>query len=117
MGGAEAGGVLAGGSGCGRAGGEEGKEQNRRPVVNQIEVHPFNTNTEIATFCRKNGIQIKAYAPLLADGICSTAQECEEERIEANKNVEGIDISEEDMKRLGGLDEVLVMAWNPTNAL
>lgn len=25
------------------------KEQSRRPVVNQIEAHPFNTNTEIVS--------------------------------------------------------------------
>lgn len=38
------------------------------------------------------------------------------ERIEENKNVEGIEISEEDMKRLEGLDEGLSTSWNPTNA-
>lgn len=38
------------------------------------------------------------------------------ERIEANKNVEGIEISEEDMKRLEGLDEGFTTDWNPTDA-
>ena len=37
------------------------------------------------------------------------------ERIEANKNVEGIEISEEDMRRLEGLDERLVTSWDPTD--
>lgn len=34
------------------------------PAVNQIEVHPFNTRTNITTFCQKNGILVEAYAPL-----------------------------------------------------
>ncbi len=34
------------------------------PVVNQIEVHPFNTQTEIRAVCAKYNIAIQAYAPL-----------------------------------------------------
>lgn len=34
------------------------------PVVNQIEVHPFNTQTEIRKICAKHNIVIEAYAPL-----------------------------------------------------
>lgn len=34
------------------------------PAVNQIEVHPFNTRTNITSFCQKNGIVVEAYAPL-----------------------------------------------------
>ncbi len=34
------------------------------PVVNQIEVHPFNTQTDIRAVCAKYGIAIEAYAPL-----------------------------------------------------
>jgi diketogulonate reductase-like aldo/keto reductase len=35
-----------------------------RPVVNQIEVHPFNTQVEIRAACDKHGIVVQAYAPL-----------------------------------------------------
>lgn len=35
-----------------------------RPVINQIEVHPFNTQTAIRQTCAKHGIAIEAYAPL-----------------------------------------------------
>lgn len=35
------------------------------PVVNQIEVHPFNTQTAIRETCAKHGIAIEAYAPLV----------------------------------------------------
>lgn len=34
------------------------------PVVNQLEVHPFNTNKEIRDACAKHNIVIEAYAPL-----------------------------------------------------
>jgi hypothetical protein len=34
------------------------------PAVNQIEVHPFNTRTNITSFCQENGILVEAYAPL-----------------------------------------------------
>lgn len=35
-----------------------------KPVVNQIEVHPFNTQDEIRKCCEKYGIVVEAYAPL-----------------------------------------------------
>ncbi|KAF3047262.1 hypothetical protein E8E11_002835 [Didymella keratinophila] len=35
------------------------------PAVNQIEVHPFNTRTDIASFCQQNNIVVEAYAPLV----------------------------------------------------
>ncbi|KAF9693581.1 hypothetical protein EKO04_008474 [Ascochyta lentis] len=35
------------------------------PAVNQIEVHPFNTRTDITSFCQQNNIIVEAYAPLV----------------------------------------------------
>jgi len=35
------------------------------PVVNQIEVHPFNTQLDIRATCEKHRIVIEAYAPLV----------------------------------------------------
>lgn len=35
------------------------------PAVNQIEVHPFNTRTDITSFCQENNIVVEAYAPLV----------------------------------------------------
>lgn len=34
------------------------------PVINQIEIHPFNTQETIRETCAKHNIQIEAYAPL-----------------------------------------------------
>jgi diketogulonate reductase-like aldo/keto reductase len=34
------------------------------PVINQIEVHPFNTQVAIRETCAKHNISVEAYAPL-----------------------------------------------------
>lgn len=36
-----------------------------KPVVNQIEVHPFNTRASIRDACSRHGITVAAYAPLV----------------------------------------------------
>jgi diketogulonate reductase-like aldo/keto reductase len=117
-----------------------------KPVINQIEVHPFNTQVNIRETCAKYDITIEAYAPL-ARGMrmrhsaildlskkysCSPAQlfvkwslqhnmvtlpkSVRRERLIENADVEGFSISEEDMARMNDLDEGLVTDWDPTDA-
>ncbi|KAM3073357.1 hypothetical protein ACMFMG_004745 [Clarireedia jacksonii] len=116
------------------------------PAVNQIEVHPFNTRTDITSFCQKNGIVVEAYAPLARalrmkhpkivefskKYSCTPAQlmikwsmqhdyvplpkSVTKERIIANGDVDSVEISKEDMDVLDGLDEYLVTDWDPTDA-
>jgi diketogulonate reductase-like aldo/keto reductase len=108
------------------------------PAVNQIEVHPFNTRTEITSFCQQNGIVVEAYAPLarayrmrhptivslsqkygctpaqllvrwsLQHGYVPLPKSTNPERIASNGQVDGFDISAEDMTTMDGLDEYLV---------
>jgi len=40
------------------------KFPGRLPVVNQIELNPFNTQSHIVDFCRKHNIILQAYSPL-----------------------------------------------------
>ncbi|KAF1836939.1 Aldo/keto reductase [Decorospora gaudefroyi] len=35
-----------------------------KPMINQVEVHPFLPNTELVQYCQENGIMIAAYSPL-----------------------------------------------------
>ncbi|XMA08436.1 hypothetical protein WAI453_001227 [Rhynchosporium graminicola] len=115
------------------------------PAVNQVEVHPFNTRTDITSFCQKNGIVVEAYAPLaralrmkhpkvvqlsqkygctpaqllvrwgLQHGYVPLPKSVTKERIIANLDVGGFEIDEEGMKVLDGCDEYLVTDWDPTD--
>ncbi|KAI9151485.1 putative oxidoreductase [Paramyrothecium foliicola] len=109
-----------------------------KPVINQIEVHPFNTQVSIRKVCAKYDIAIEAYAPL-ARGMrmkhpkilslakkysCSPAQlfvkwslqhdmitlpkSVRRDRLIENADVAGFEISAEDVAEMDGLDEGLV---------
>lgn len=116
------------------------------PTVNQIEVHPFNTQTEIRAACAKYGIVVEAYAPLaramrmkhptivelsnkysctpaqlmirwsLQHGLVPLPKSAKRERLLENAQVGGFEISAEDMETMDGLDEKLVTDWDPTDA-
>ncbi|KAH8693163.1 putative aldo-keto reductase [Talaromyces proteolyticus] len=117
-----------------------------RPAVNQIEVHPFNTRTEIVSFCQQNDIVVEAYAPLarayrfrhptivalaekygctpaqlmvrwsLQHGYVPLPKSSQADRIVSNAQVGGFEIGDEDMQVLDGLDEYLVTDWDPVDA-
>lgn len=42
---------------------EDFPEPERRPTVNQVEIHPYCRDPELETFCRDQGIVVTAYAP------------------------------------------------------
>ncbi|KAL8904855.1 MAG: hypothetical protein Q9171_006893 [Xanthocarpia ochracea] len=116
------------------------------PAVNQIEVHPFNTRTEITSFCQQHDIVVEAYAPLaralrmkhpvissLSDKYsCTPAQllvrwslqhgyvplpkSVTKERIIQNGDVSGFVIDTKDMEKMDALDEYLVTDWDPVDA-
>ncbi|EEU41464.1 uncharacterized protein NECHADRAFT_72983 [Fusarium vanettenii 77-13-4] len=116
------------------------------PVINQIEVHPFNTQTDIRATCAKHNITIEAYAPLaramrmsdptimglakkysvtvaqifvkwgLQHGFVTLPKSTKQARMLENASVDGFEISESDMAILDALDEHLVTDWDPTDA-
>lgn len=108
------------------------------PAVNQIEVHPFNTRTQLTSFCGAHDIVVEAWGPLVR-GMrmqhptitslahkygCSPAQllirwslqhgyvplpkSVSRERIVSNAQIGGFEIDEADVKTLDGLDEYLL---------
>ncbi|KAK4189145.1 NADP-dependent oxidoreductase domain-containing protein [Podospora australis] len=121
-------------------------EEGKRPVVNQIEVHPFNTQGEIREKCKEMGVLVEAYAPLvrgvrfsdktvkglagrygvssaqvlvrwsIQHGFVTLPKSAKEERLISNADVGGFELSKEDMEGLDALDEKLVTDWNPTDA-
>ncbi|KAH7374475.1 aldo-keto reductase family 1 member E1 [Plectosphaerella cucumerina] len=117
-----------------------------KPVINQIEVHPFNVQTSIRETCAKHGIVVEAYAPLaramrmrhpaivslakkygctpaqlfvrwsLQHNFVTLPKSSRKERLIENASVNGFEISADDMKAMDDLDEGLVTDWDPTNA-
>jgi diketogulonate reductase-like aldo/keto reductase len=115
------------------------------PAVNQVEVHPFNTRTNITSFCQKHGIVVEAYAPLaralrmahpvieslsqkysctpaqlmirwsLQHGFVPLPKSVNKKRIQENAQVGEFEIAEDDMKTMDGLDEYLVTDWDPVD--
>ena len=105
------------------------------PAINQIEVHPFNTRTEITSFCQANNIVVEAYAPIaramrmdhptivsllgkyrctpsqlmirwsLQHGFVPLPKSVNKERIVANGAIGGFEIDSQDMKTMDDLDE------------
>lgn len=109
------------------------------PVVNQLEVHPFNTRSKITSFCQDNGIVVEAFCPLtrgekmkhptivslskkyqctpaqlllrwsLQHGFVPLPKSSSKERIVENSLVGGFEISRDDMVTMDGLDEYYVI--------
>lgn len=111
------------------------------PVINQIEVHPFNTQTAIRETCAKHGIVVEAYAPLaramrmrhpkivefankyactpaqlfvrwsLQHNMVTLPKSAKKARLVENVKINGFEISGADMATMDSLDENLVTDW------
>jgi diketogulonate reductase-like aldo/keto reductase len=113
------------------------------PAVNQVEVHPFNTRTDITSFCQEHDIVVEAYAPLvramrmkhpkivelskkykctpgqllvrwsLQKGYVPLPKSVKRERIVENSDIGGFSIEDADIDTMDGLDEYLVTGELP----
>jgi diketogulonate reductase-like aldo/keto reductase len=114
------------------------------PAVNQVEFNPFLFQKELLEHCRRNGIQLEAYAPLVRAHkmehpiLRRTARKHEKtpaqvllrwglqhdlvvipksvrpERIRENADLFGFALDDEDMAALDALDERYRTSWDPT---
>ncbi|KAJ1975940.1 hypothetical protein H4R33_006553 [Dimargaris cristalligena] len=114
------------------------------PTVNQIELHPWQTQPQIAPYCQRHGIQVEAYSSLargekatdpilqtlatkynrawfqilirwsLQHGYIPLTKTATDSRIPLNLEVFNFTIVEEDMKALDDLNEDLHLEWDPT---
>ncbi|MEK4042874.1 aldo/keto reductase [Paenibacillus sp. FSL H8-0048] len=105
-----------------------------KPMVNQVELHPLLNQQELREYCKAQGIQIEAWAPLaqghlldnevlaeiaahhnktlpqvilrwdLQNGIVTIPKSVKEERIIANADIFDFELSEEESSRINGLN-------------
>lgn len=115
------------------------------PAVNQVELHPFLHQRELLAFCRAQGIQVEAYAPLvkarrmdhpvlrgvagrhgrtaaqilvrwaLEHDLVVIPKSVRPERIAENADVFSFALDAEDLAALDGLDEGYRTSWDPTD--
>ncbi|MFC6651066.1 aldo/keto reductase [Paenibacillus rhizoplanae] len=105
-----------------------------KPMVNQVELHPLLNQLELREYCKAQGIQIEAWAPLaqghlldnevladiaarhnktlpqvilrwdLQNGIVTIPKSVKEERIIANADIFDFELSEGEISRINGLN-------------
>jgi len=115
------------------------------PAINQVDLHPFMTRTDIVAICQQHGIALEAWAPLvrgyrfkhpsivalaqkynkapaqvllrysLQKGYIPLPKSSSPSRIKSNLDVYDFELTPEEMSHLDSLDEGLVTDWDPTD--
>lgn len=105
-----------------------------KPMVNQVEYHPQLTQSELHSFCKKEGIQLEAWSPLkqgqllkdptlediarkynksvaqvilrwdLQNGVVTIPKSIKEHRIMENANIFDFHLEDKDMEQISGLN-------------
>lgn len=121
------------------------KNAEIKPMVNQVEYHPRLTQKELQAFTREHGIQLEAWSPLmqgqlldhpdleniaakynktvaqvilrwdLQNGVITIPKSTKEHRIIANAHVFDFELTEEDMKQIGNLNQNYRVGPDPDN--
>ena len=114
------------------------------PAVNQVEFSPFLYQRDLLEFCRKNRIQIEAYAPLTAGrrlhepritaiakkhgltnaqvllrwaiehGLVVIPKSAHPDRIAGNARIFDFELTKEEVSELDGLHDGFRSSWDPT---
>lgn len=115
------------------------------PMINQVELHPKLTQTELRSFCQRHGIQVEAWSPLmqgqlldhellkgigekynksvaqiiirwdLQNGIITIPKSIKEHRIIQNADVFDFALTDNEMEQISGINENLRVGPDPDN--
>ncbi|MBY3619000.1 aldo/keto reductase [Acinetobacter sp. CUI P1] len=121
------------------------KDAEIKPMVNQVELHPYLSQQELLSFCKEQGIQLEAWSPLmqgqlldqpvlkqiaakhgksvaqviirwdLQRGIITIPKSTKEHRIIENVDVFDFQLTEEDMKLINALNQDQRVGPDPDN--
>lgn len=121
------------------------KENEVKPVVNQVELHVYLQQPELVKYCRKNEIILEAYSPLahghgldnpvLADigkkhgkspaqvmirweienGFVTLPKTVHKDRLKENMEIFDFKLDKDDMKKLAKLEKNYRTCWDPTH--
>jgi len=120
------------------------RETDEVPAVDQVELHPFWTRADLVAYCRAKGIQPEAYSPLaraqrmddpvlnelagrygksvaqimirwqLQNGVVVIPKSSKPQRVRENADVFDFELADEDMARIGALNEdFCTLTWRP----
>lgn len=116
-----------------------------KPMVNQVELHPLLAQTDVHDFCKKHGIQLEAWSPLMQGqlldnpilneiaakhgksiaqvilrwdfqrGIVTIPKSTKEHRILENGSIFDFELTNEDMAAINGMNQNLRVGPDPDN--
>jgi methylglyoxal/glyoxal reductase len=116
-----------------------------KPMVNQVEFHPYLTQKELLAFCKEQNIQLEAWSPLmrgevvnvpeiqelakkygrtpaqivlrwdLQHGVVTIPKSVKEHRIKENADIFDFELTEEDMAKLDALNKNHRFGPDPDN--
>ena len=122
------------------------KDAEIKPVINQVEFHPYLTQQKVREFCKNNNIQVEAWSPLMAGNgllenevlkeiakkynktvaqvvlrwdlqsqVVTIPKSTNEGRLIQNTELFDFNLTEEDMKKIDGLNQDLRVGPDPDN--
>ncbi len=80
------------------------------PAVDQIELHPYLQQEDLRAFHAEHGVVTEAWSPigqggaLLADETIAVPESVTPERIRSNLDVLGLELTDEEMSAIAGLE-------------
>jgi diketogulonate reductase-like aldo/keto reductase len=121
------------------------KYANQMPVINQVEMHVFLQQPELADYCKSNYIQLEAYSPLarahimdnpviteiagkynksyaqvmlrflIERGLIVIPKSASAKRVFENIDIFNFNLNNDDMRRLNSLDMNKHYCWSPVH--